>query len=121
MIRYLKPGTPYPLAEIEKDSVTICSAEEMLDIMADAGYRGCSGLIIHAGSFSKEFYDLSTGVAGEILQKFSNYRMRLAIVGDFSHLSGKSWRDFIREANRGATVNFLPSVEEAIASLSKQV
>jgi hypothetical protein len=121
MIRYLNPGTPCPLAEVEKEQVTISSAEEMLDIMADAGYNGCSGIIIHAGSFSNEFYDLGTGVAGEILQKFSNYRMRLAVVGDFSHLTGKSWRDFIREANRGTTVNFLPSVEEAIARLSKRI
>lgn len=43
--------------------------------------------------------------------------MRLVIVGDFWNLKSKSWRDFIRESNRGKSVNFLSSVEEAISSL----
>jgi hypothetical protein len=121
MIIYHNSGASAPIAELKKGTVTIGSAEDMLDLMGDAGYAGCPGLIIHACSLSVEFFDLRTGFAGEILQKFSNYRMRLAVVGDFSHLTSRSWRDFIREANRGATVNFLPSVEEAIARLNKRI
>lgn len=91
----------------------------MLDIIGEVSYTGCSRLIIHAGSLSGEFFDLRTGVAGEILQKFSNYRMRLAIVGDFSHLNSRSWLDFIRESNKGKTVCFMSSVDEAVSALIK--
>jgi hypothetical protein len=119
MITYHNVATPFPVAEVLQGSVIITSASDILDIMGEAGSQGCSGIIIHSESFSRDFFDLSTGVAGEILQKFSNYRMRLAVVGDFSSLKSKSWRDFIRETNRGNTVSFLSSVEEALAVFAK--
>jgi hypothetical protein len=56
-------------------------------------------------------------MAGEILQKFSNYRMRLAIVGDFSEYKSKSLRDFIRESNRTGTINFVGTIDEALLRL----
>ena len=119
MIRYLNTGTPYPVAEVTPGSDTIESVSDILDIMGEVSYVGCSGIIIHSVVFSKEFYDLHTGLAGDILQKFSNYKMKLAIVGDFSNLTSKSWRDFIRESNRGNTVCFVSTFDEAMSALNK--
>lgn len=107
------------IAELKPGSGTLGSAEEAVDILGNASYANCTKVIIHSGSFAPGFFDLRTGLAGEILQKFSNYRMRLAIVGDFSHLKSRNWRDFIRESNRGKMVCFVPTVEEAISALSK--
>ena len=45
-------------------------------------------------------------MAGEILQKFSNYRVRLAIIGSFEQCIAKSIRDFIYESNNGKQINF---------------
>ena len=59
------------------------------------------------------------GIAGEILQKFSNYRVQLAIVGNFSKYSGKSLHDFIYESNKGGQIHFVNSVSEALVKLSK--
>jgi hypothetical protein len=56
-------------------------------------------------------------MAGEILQKFTNYRMRLAIVGDFSIFSSKSLQDFIYESNKGKQINFSDSVGNALKAL----
>ena len=119
MIRYHNLATPYPVAEVLKGSVSIASVSDILDIMGDIGSQGCSRVVIYSESLSSDFFDLRTGVAGEILQKFSNYRMRLAVVGDFSDLRSKSWRDFIRESNRGRTVNFLSSFDDAMMILGK--
>ncbi|HUX96186.1 MAG TPA: DUF4180 domain-containing protein [Bacteroidales bacterium] len=55
--------------------------------------------------------------AGEISQKFSNYRMKLAIIGDFSETGSKSLNDFIRESNRGGTICFVKSLEEGLSML----
>jgi hypothetical protein len=118
MIKFIQPGSSSKIAEIEKGSVRISSAGDILDIMGEVGFHDCDKMIIHSDVFSREFFDLNTGMAGEILQKFSNYRMRLVIVGDFAHLGSKSWRDFIRESNRGRSVNFLSSVDDAISVLS---
>jgi len=65
------------------------------------------------------FFQLRTGLAGEILQKFVNYRVRLAILGDFTQPAADSTalRDLIRESNSGRTTWFLPDVAELEARL----
>lgn len=89
-------------------------AQELLDAMATAGYSGCSGMILYAESVGEAFFDLKTGIAGEMLQKFSNYKMRLAIIGDFEKVQSRSLQDFIRESNAGKTVCFVNSLEQAV-------
>jgi hypothetical protein len=63
------------------------------------------------------FFDLSTRVAGEIAQKFVNYRRRLVVVGDIERrlLGSQSLRDFVRECNRGRQIWFVRDTE-ALAS-----
>lgn len=119
MIKYHKTDSPAAIAELVMGTATITSPGDILDFMGEVGYQGCSRLIVHSADLSPDFFDLRTGLAGEVFQKFSNYRMRLAIVGDFSHLTSRSWRDFIRESNRGKTVSFQSTMEEAISSLTK--
>lgn len=55
------------------------------------------GIILQARHITPDFFDLKTGMAGEVLQKFSYYRMCLAIVGDFSAYGSKSLQEFILE------------------------
>ncbi len=117
MIKYHNENSPDTIAEVQPGFVKIGSTDDILDIIGEVGLKECSRVIIHSESFSSEFFNLGSGVAGEILQKFSNYRMRLAIVGDFSSLKSNSWKDFIRESNRGRRVNFTGTVEEALALL----
>jgi Domain of unknown function (DUF4180) len=61
-----------------------------------------------------EFFDLRTGLVGQIAQKFVNYRLRLAIVGDISrHLTASSaLREFLYETNRGSQLWFVATVAE---------
>jgi tRNA1(Val) A37 N6-methylase TrmN6 len=65
-----------------------------------------------------EFFDLKTRIAGDILQKFTQYQMPLTIVGDFSKFNSKSLNDFIYESNKGKQINFVTSQSEAIKILS---
>ena len=58
-------------------------------------------------------------MAGEILQKFSNYRFPLVLIGDFSEFPSQSLQDFTRESNKGRQVNFVPTLPEALQLLSK--
>jgi hypothetical protein len=106
------------IAVLESDLVEIHTADDMLDLIGNANYQGAHSLVIHERNLCPEFFDLSTRIAGEILQKFSNYRMRLAIVGDFSNYTSKSLRDFIYESNKTGRILFIPSHEEAIRKLT---
>lgn len=72
---------------------------------------------IEKGKITDDFFNLSTGLAGDVLQKVSNYRKRLVILGNFSEVESKSLRDFIYESNRTGQVIFIDSIEQAIALL----
>jgi hypothetical protein len=100
------------------DEMIMNNAQDAVDIMANCSYMGADQIIVSEKNITPDFFDLRTGVAGEILQKFSNYHVRLAIVGDFSKYTKKSIRDFIFESNKLRQVNFVASSEEAIEILS---
>jgi hypothetical protein len=99
------------IVELVADGVVIRSLDDALDLLF---VNGCSTVIIRRENLAEEFFDLTTGFAGEILQKFSNYRMRLAVIGDYSDVAGKALRDFIRESNRTGRILFVESVREAV-------
>ncbi len=99
------------IAEILSADVVIKSAQDFLDLMANVSARK---IILKKEMLDDGFFNLKTGIAGEILQKVSNYRMKLAIVGDFSNYSSKSLRDFIFESNQGLQVIFVGTTEIAL-------
>ncbi|MBE0655460.1 MAG: DUF4180 domain-containing protein [Bacteroidales bacterium] len=101
-------------AEIISDRTIIFETQDTLDLMADCRYQGADGMIIRREHLTEDFFDLRTGIAGDILQKISNYRFRLAIIGDFSNFTSKSLRDFIYESNKHRQVIFVSSLEDAI-------
>ncbi|WEK21423.1 MAG: DUF4180 domain-containing protein [Candidatus Pedobacter colombiensis] len=107
------------IAEVVSDETLIKSTEEGLQLLVDLYYQDFDKIILQEQNISADFFDLKNGIAGEILQKFSNYRVRLAIVGDFSKYQRKSIKDFIYESNKGKQVNFVDSAEEAIARLTQ--
>ncbi|MDD3716690.1 MAG: DUF4180 domain-containing protein [Candidatus Marinimicrobia bacterium] len=102
--------------EVEKPFGTV---QEILDLMADVHYRGARKIILRKEQLTPAFFDLKTGFAGEVLQKFANYYMQLAIIGDFSQIRSKSLQDFIRESNKGKQVFFVGNTQEAIQYLTR--
>lgn len=105
------------IAEITSDKIIINSAEDGLELLGNLYYQDFDRIILHEKNITPEFFELKNGIAGEILQKFSNYRVRLAIVGDFSKYTAKSVTDFIYESNQRRAINFVDSVDSAIESL----
>ncbi len=105
---------PALIAEVVSGECLIRSAQEALDIMMEISYMGSEKIILHEHNLAPEFFDLKTGLAGDVLQKFSNYRMTLAIVGDFNAYTSKSLRDFIFESNRAGRVRFVANLGEAL-------
>ena len=69
-----------------------------------------------------DFLRLSSGVAGEVLQKLVNYRRQVAVVGDVSQPAAGSapLRDFIGESNRGRSVWFVDDLAALEARLSER-
>jgi hypothetical protein len=107
------------IAEVISDKLIIANAQDGLDLLGNLYYQGFDKIIVHQKNITPDFFDLKTGMAGEILQKFSNYRVRLAIVGDYSQYTSKSLSDFIFESNKGKHINFVNATSEAIKRLSE--
>lgn len=106
------------IAEITSDETIISTTEDGLDLLGNLYYQGFDRIVLNEKNFTPDFFDLKSGIAGEILQKFSTYRVRLAIVGDFSKYTSKSLTDFIYESNKGKQINFVNSTAEALKILS---
>lgn len=105
------------VAEIQAEELVLTSVEDGLSLLGDLCYQGFDKIILHEENIAPEFFDLKTKLAGEVLQKFVQYRMPLAVVGDFSKCTSKSLRDFIYECNQGRQVNFVQELSSALKDL----
>lgn len=106
------------VAEVEAKGVVINRAQDALDIMAEASFLGAKGIIINEYNLNEEFFNLRTGIAGDILQKFSQYHMKIAIIGDFEKYDSRSLQAFMRESNRGNQVFFVGDFENALSRIA---
>ena len=105
--------------EIRSEEQFINNVQDVLDLFGELYGQYYDGIILYERNITPDFFDLQTKLAGEILQKFSNYRIRLVIVGDWSKYTSRSLEAFICESNRGKTVNFSSSPTEAVKLLSR--
>ena len=107
-------------AIVDSDEPLITDAQSALDVLMTAKYDiGTKNIAISKKLVAEDFFILSSGLAGEILQKYINYGGRIAIYGDYSHYTSKPLHDFIYESNKGKDVFFVGTQEEAIDRLTQ--
>lgn len=107
------------IAIITSSELLLFDVQSELDLIGNVQYQsGSNRFVISKCCVSPKFFDLSTGLAGDMLQKFVNYQVKLAIVGDFSEYASKSLHDFIRESNCGNHIFFVASQAETITKLA---
>ena len=108
------------IAVVSSEETIITDTQSALELAMTVKYEtGAEKIVIEKRAFSEDFFVLRTGVAGEILQKFVNYHIKMAIYGDFSHYTSKPLKDFIYESNRGENFFFVATKEEAIQRLTE--
>ena len=119
------------LREIAGAKVFVCPGEG--PCLADyASLTGLIGELFSEGGvelvaiplvrLGPDFLRLSSGVAGEVLQKLVNYHFQVAVLGDTSAAQAASGplRDFVRESNRGRHVWFVADLAELGLRLSPE-
>jgi hypothetical protein len=87
--------------ECDPQGGLIASEGDALDLVAACGENGTHNLLIHAANLPEGFFDLRTGLAGAVLLKFSNYRIRAAAVIETAKSSQGRFGEFAYETNRG--------------------
>jgi hypothetical protein len=87
--------------------------QDLLDLIPEAFAQKASVLVVPVPRLDPAFFQLRSGLAGEFVQKIVNYQLKLVIVGDISAqvAASEALRDFVREANRGNSVFFVPHLD----------
>lgn len=111
-IRVLDYATDGALLQEPRDAVAL---------IAEARHHGADLVSVPAERLAPEFFELRTGFAGEVLQKFVTYGIRLAIIGDLSAFAARSaaLQSLIHESNRGNSVWFLATRDALKARLAE--
>jgi hypothetical protein len=96
------------------DPTPLSSAQNALDLVGGCGEYGVSRLLIPEGCLSEDFYNLKTGLAGEVLLKFSNYRIKAAAVIPNETVGKGKFYEFALETNRGRDFRIFQDYQKAV-------
>ena len=102
------------LSYFKMDNEIIATSSDFLEVLSNCPTYT---IILDKEALNPDFFDLKTGVAGNFLQKISNYKRRLVVLGNYENIKSKSLNDFIYESNKTGQVVFTRSIEEAIRLL----
>jgi PadR family transcriptional regulator, regulatory protein AphA len=105
-----KSGILYMLAA--EGELLIGDEQDAVDLIALCGEENTDRLILFADNLSQEFFDLNTRLAGMVFQKFSNYRVKCAVIIPSSLDRGR-FHEMIIEVNRQNAIHFSTKQEEA--------
>ena len=118
-IEYIKENG-VTIAVVSGEEKVVTDAASALELAMSAKYEtSADRLAIDKRVIAEDFFILSTGMAGEILQKFINYHVKAAIWGDYARYTSKPLKDFIYESNKGRDFFFVETKEEALRKLAE--
>lgn len=96
--------------------IEVRSFEDIPDVIGAC--FGAHSLLLTEQELSSDFFNLKSGLAGELMQKFTNYRLRVAIVVPDPSVYGERFVELAREHRTHRLIRFLPSVDDALAWLA---
>jgi hypothetical protein len=106
----------------DPDGPRLATETDALDLIGSTwGGAEVEWLALPVARLSESFLSLRTGLAGAVIQKFVNYRLKLALVGDIGAAveGSQALADFVRESNDGAHVWFVPDLAALEARLGR--
>ena len=106
------------IAVVSSGDIIINDVQSALDLIMTVKFdTGADRIAINKSAVAEDFFILSSGLAGEILQKFINYHVKFAVYGDYSKYKSKPLHDFIYESNCGKDIFFAATKDDAIQRL----
>jgi PadR family transcriptional regulator AphA len=91
----------------------IGTEQNAVDLVAACMENDTNLLMIHAEALVDDFFELRTGLAGSILQKFINYHVKAVVVMTDSQKMKGRFKEFSTEANKGNSFRVFSSKAEA--------
>jgi Domain of unknown function (DUF4180) len=81
---------------------------------------GMDGLILHENDLASSFFDLRTGLLGELFQKCTNYELRLTMVVLETAVRSERFSELVHEHRAHKLIRFFTSVDAAKVWLSSE-
>lgn len=98
----------------------IQSSQDALDLLVNVRFNNSySKIIIHESQITENFFDLSSGMAEEILESYSKYDVKLAIVLDITKHKSEEFNEFMIKCNQGSCFLFCLNLDNAISMLNR--
>ena len=76
--------------------------EDVSTVLEACFDNAARGLLLYSENLTERFFDLSSGEAGEILQKLRNYRIRLALVRSPTLQLSSRFDELMADESRGS-------------------
>lgn len=99
--------------ELISTTEPLSTENDALDLVAFCGEHETSLLMIHHAALSEDFFKLKTRVAGNIIQKFVNYGIKVASVIPQEIIQKGRFREMSVEINKGNHFRMYENKEEA--------
>ncbi|MFC3688413.1 DUF4180 domain-containing protein [Aquipuribacter hungaricus] len=98
------------LLRLDGRTTVVATSDDVSDLVGGAWAAGADVVVVPVEGVAPAFFDLRSGLAGDVLQKVTNYHVVLAVLGDVSALTAASTslRDLVRETDRGVHAWFVP-------------
>lgn len=110
-VKFLKETKEEKIVEIESPSIILRNSEDLLDIIGNAN---ADAIILYEKNLDSDLFNLGNKKLGDILQKLENYKVKFAVIGDFSKYANKSesLKAFFYETNRYGKYLFVDSLDK---------
>lgn len=101
------------LIELPAVGPLLRTEQDALDIIGMTFGWDVDLLVLPVSRLDADLFTLSNGLLGAMIQKFTNYRLRIAVIGDISSqvTASDALRDFVHEANSGKSILFAESTD----------
>ncbi len=108
------------VGEVVADGLVVKTPGHLMELAFTARAQKADRLALRVEQLDPAFFELRSGLAGEMLQKFVNYGQKLVVVGDVGAFTAKSesFAALVRESNRGRDVRFVKTMDEALSPWS---
>jgi Domain of unknown function (DUF4180) len=106
--------------ECEGEGSPMGNSQDAVTLIGEARSQDATVVAIPVSRLAPDFFRLRTGMAGDMLQKFVMYGVRVVLVGNISEqvAASTALRDFVTESNRGDAIWFVTTVADLENRLS---
>ncbi|MFC0624663.1 DUF4180 domain-containing protein [Kribbella deserti] len=100
------------VAVVSTEGPALRTQQDVVDLIGEHYFENPDCFAVPVTRLADDFFDLSSRIAGEVVQRFVMYGSRLAVIGDISHHTAArpNLDAFVRECNQGREVWFLPDL-----------